>query len=66
MVKLTDDCRRPFLSTDRNHFQADTTRALGEHLRQNQKNLTSGLGGDMITRKRLLTGLWTYERLDAG
>ena len=33
-VKIKDGCGRPYLSTDWNHFRADTTRLLGEHLRQ--------------------------------
>ena len=37
MVKITDGCRWPYLSTDRNHFQACTTRPLGKHLGQVSK-----------------------------
>ena len=37
MVKIKDGCWRPYLSTDRNHFRACTTRPLGEHLRQVSK-----------------------------
>ena len=36
-VKIKDGFRWPYLSTDRNHLLADTTRALGEHLRQVSK-----------------------------
>ena len=38
-----------------NHFWADTTRPLGEHLRlfEFRKHLTSGLVGEVITRKSL-------------
>ena len=43
---------RPHLLMDWNHFRADTTRLLVEHVRQVSKNPTSGLGGDAI--KRLL------------
>ena len=60
-VKIKDGCRRPHLSADRNHFRADTTRLLGEQLRQVLKTPTSGLGGNAITRKR-----FTDERTDGG
>ena len=33
-VKIKAGCRWPYLPTDRNHFLTDTTRPLGEHLRQ--------------------------------
>ena len=37
-VKLKDGCRRPYLSTDqKKHFLVDTTKPLGEHLRQVSK-----------------------------
>ena len=36
-MKIKDSCRRPHLSTDRNHFRADTTSLLGKHLRQVSK-----------------------------
>ena len=36
-MKTKDGCRRPHPSTDRNHFRADTTRLLGDHLRQVSK-----------------------------
>ena len=49
-VKIKDGCRQPYLSTDRNHFQACTTRSLGEHLGKFLKNLTSGICEDAITR----------------
>ena len=47
-VKIKGGCRWPYLSTDRNHLRADTTRPLVEHLRQVLKNPISGLGGDAI------------------
>ena len=68
-VKIKDDCRRPHLSTDRNHFRADTTRPLGKHLGQvsktsdqwprrrcdNEKKNTDGrLEGGCYTKKRNL------------
>ena len=37
-VKIKDSCRRQYLSTDRNHFRADTARPLGEHHSQLSKN----------------------------
>ena len=50
-VKIKNGCRRPNLSTNRNHFRACTTTPLEEYLRQiSKKNQTSGLGGDAITR----------------
>ena len=36
-VKIKDGYWRPNLSTDRNHFRADTSRPPGEHLRQVSK-----------------------------
>ena len=33
-MKIKDDCRRLYLSTDQNHFQVDTTRPLLKPLRQ--------------------------------
>ena len=33
-VKIKDGCRWPYLLIDPNHFRADKTRPLGEHLRQ--------------------------------
>ena len=32
-MKIKDGCRRPYSSTDRNHFRARTTRPLGEYLK---------------------------------
>ena len=49
-VNIKDGCWWPYLSTNRKHFQADTTRPLREHLRHVKKNPTSGLGGDAIRR----------------
>ena len=49
-VKIKDGCRRPYLLMEMNHFRADTTRPLVEHLSQDFKNLIGGLGEDMITR----------------
>ena len=49
-VRIKDGCRRPYLSTDRNHFRADINRPLVEHLRQDSKqsnNPTSGFGEDV-------------------
>ena len=65
-VKIKDGCRRPYLSTDQNHIRADTTRLLGEHLRQVSKNPTSGLGGHAITRKSLRTDGRTYRWMPDG
>ena len=36
-VKIKDSCRRPYLSSDRNHFRTCITRPLGEHPRQVSK-----------------------------
>ena len=55
MVQIKDGCRQPYLSTDQNHFRADTTRPLGKHLKQVLKKITSGFGGEAITRKSLRT-----------
>ena len=49
-VKIKDGCQWPHLSTDWNHYRADTTRPLVEHIRQVSKNPTSGLGGDAMTK----------------
>ena len=50
-VKIKDGCRKPHLSTDRNHFRACTTRPLGgTSLASFEKNPTSGLRGDAISR----------------
>ena len=67
-VKVKDACRWPYLSTDRNHLRADTTRPLGEHFRQvskkivprrrcdNEKKFTDGR-----TKKSLRTDVWTPD-----
>ena len=48
-VKIKDGCLWPYLATDRNHFRADTTRLLAEHLRKVfKKSPISALGGDAI------------------
>ena len=39
MVQIKDGRRRPYLSTDRNHIRADTTRSLGGQLGQVPKEI---------------------------
>ena len=61
---IKDGCRRPHLSTEWNHFRADTTKILGEHLRQVSKKSDQWLGGDAITRKKFMderTDGWTAD-----
>ena len=56
MVQIKEGRRRPYLSTDRNHIRADTTRITGGTTRaSSERNPTSGLGGDAISRKSLQT-----------
>ena len=53
-VKIKDGCRRPYVSTDRNHFRACTTTPLGKHHRQVSKK------SDQWSRRRcdeIVTGL---------
>ena len=57
-VKIIDVCRWPHLSTDRNHFRADTTRLLGEHLRQVSKK------SDKLSRRRCDNETKVYGRTD--
>ena len=55
MVKAKDCCRQPYLSMDSNNFRSDTTRLLGEHLRQVLKNSTQWSLGDLIMRLLVLS-----------
>ena len=61
-VKIKDGCRRPYLSTDQNHFWACTTRPLGEHLRNISKK------SDQWPRRRcnneIVTVLGTGQKND--
>ena len=61
-MNIKDGCRRPHLSTDRNHFRANTTKLLGEHLIQVSKK------SDQWSRRRcdkekqsLRTNGWTAD-----
>ena len=49
-AKINDECRRPYLSGDQNHFPAGTPRPQKKHVRQVLKHATSDVGGDAITK----------------
>ena len=57
-VKIKAGCQWPYLSTDRNHFRADTTRPPGEHLRQVSRKSDQWYA---ITRKQLRTDVWRVD-----
>ena len=64
MVQIKDGRQRPYLSTDRNHIRADTTRPLGDNSGKFRKK------SDQWSRRRCdiekkFTDVWTDGWMDA-
>ena len=61
-VKMKDGCRRPYLSTDRNHFRPETTRR--EHLGQVSRQINQLSRRRCDDEKKLIDGRtdgWTLD-----
>ena len=57
-VQIKDGRRQPYLSTDRNHIQADTTRSLGGQRGQVPKEIRPLVSEEMRYREKV------YRRVD--
>ena len=52
-MQIKDGQRRPYLSTDRNHIRADTTRLLGGQLGQVPKEIRPVVSEEMRYREKV-------------